>query len=279
MEVIQSERDRKAAGQWAALPASGALHNLSNYWTPSQSTTGPGGWLQGSVARALDVGTCFHVVALDRDQVFFRDKTAAIDFCSGRRDGPFILSLCRDYVPTAPLYFDVSLNQARGSALLNLVCNANRRAASPDPESTVTREVRDIEARLQLTRSQLAQALRVERATVYKWFRGSIPRSARTLQRIDQLRQFALAWSAAALGSARAAWYFRRPGTPTLGEMLTDETLDSERLLQLVQQMQQAPADVELVEPKGIYGFPAESEAEALRRRNAFFAATYSENE
>ena len=145
--------------------------------------------------------------------------------------------------------------------------------------STVANYIEDIESRLQLTRSQIAQALRVERATMYQWFRGAQPRSRKTLERIEKLRKFAIAWSDAELGSARSSWYFRQPnGQLTLGEMLTEEQLDEEKLLEVIQQMLHTPDTMEFVEPDGIYGFPAENSAEEQRRRNGFFAPTYSKS-
>src|SRR6185436_10708794 len=48
--------------------------------------------------------------------------------------------------------------------------------------------IENLEASLNFTRSQLAQALGVERATLYQWFRGAEPRS-KTGERLETLRQ------------------------------------------------------------------------------------------
>ena len=53
----------------------------------------------------------------------------------------------------------------------------------------VVHVLHEIESSLQLTRSQLAQSLQVERATLYQWFRGALPRQ-KTITRIEQLSLF-----------------------------------------------------------------------------------------
>jgi len=280
MEMIQIERERKAAEQWFALPASGAVTTIDRTaWATSPSTNGPRDWLRGTLVEAIALSSCLYG-AVHRDQLPIVERTPDLSLGLGHLGGPVVLSYLGERAAQTGL-FDVSLNRDPGSALLNLVSEPLRLPnTTPEQESAVAREIREIEDCLQLTRSQIAQALRVERATVYQWFRGAQPRSPRTLERIAQLRQFATAWADAGLGSARSAWYFRRPGTNlTLGDMLTAEHLDSEQLNAFAQQMKQAPTNTEFVEPEGIYGFPAESEAESLRRRHSFFTPAYSENE
>jgi transcriptional regulator with XRE-family HTH domain len=143
----------------------------------------------------------------------------------------------------------------------------------------IAQRIKHIESRLQLTRSQLAKALRVERATMYQWFHGSHPRSAGTLTRIEQLNDFALAWHNSGLGSAKPYWYFRTSnGDLTLGEMLMEEHLDNPRLFDFITQMRDVPDSVQMVEPGGSFGFPAEDAVEEQRRRNEHFPRTYSES-
>jgi hypothetical protein len=145
--------------------------------------------------------------------------------------------------------------------------------------SLVTRSLETLESQLQLTKSQLAAALQVERATLYQWFRGVQPRS-RARDRIMALEQFAQAWVAAGLGSARASWHMRLPGDPrsgTLGEMLTAQQLNMDDLHQLIRAAAAGP--LETAELGGVEGFPAEDELEQRRRRRDKYAPSYADKE
>ena len=139
----------------------------------------------------------------------------------------------------------------------------------------VARHVEELETRLHLTRSQLAQAIGVERATLYQWFRGVQPR-AKTGERLEQLRQFSEEWTRAGLGSARAAWYLRVPESEhTLGALLTQDPLDIVQLGKYIQHAKQTPQSMEIVEPKSVRGFAAEDKVEERRRRSEFFPPTF----
>lgn len=143
--------------------------------------------------------------------------------------------------------------------------------------SLVTRSLETLESQLQLTRSQLASALQVERATLYQWFRGVQPRS-RARDRIVALEHFAREWVAAGLGSARASWHMRTPGdamSRTLGEMLSAEHLNMEALRVLIGAAGVGP--LELAELRGIEGFPAEDALEQRRRRRDKYAPSYAD--
>jgi hypothetical protein len=145
--------------------------------------------------------------------------------------------------------------------------------------SLVTRSLETLEGHLQLTKSQLASALQVERATLYQWFRGVQPRS-RARDRIVALEQFAREWVAAGLGSARASWHMRIHGDPksrTLGEMLTAEQLNMDELHRLIRAAAVGP--LELAELRGVEGFPAEDELEQRRRRRDKYAPSYADKE
>lgn len=145
--------------------------------------------------------------------------------------------------------------------------------------SLVTRSLETLESQLQLTKSQLASALQVERATLYQWLRGVQPRS-RARDRIVALEHFAREWVSAGLGSARASWHMRTPGdvmSRTLGEMLSAEHLDMEALRRLIRAATSGP--LELTELRGIDGFPAEDALEQRRRRRDQYAPSYADKE
>lgn len=140
--------------------------------------------------------------------------------------------------------------------------------------------LRAIEGSLQLTRSQLADALQIERATLYQWLGGARQPRPRNLQRIEALRNIASEWSAANLGPARTAWYMREPVSGhTLSDLLTQEELDMAAIRQLMVRMRDAPQSLEFVEPEGVYGFEAETPLQKKRRRTKFFAPTYSDSD
>jgi hypothetical protein len=150
---------------------------------------------------------------------------------------------------------------------------------STSSDSLLTRNLSEIESALQLTRSQLSQALLVKRATLYKWFRGAQPRQ-RTAVRIGQLTQLAREWRAAGLGSARGSWYLRVSGAAlSFGEMLTAKSFEVTNLRALIGAAAKQPGDLEMVEPAGIEGFPAENEAEERRRRRDLFPPTFVDKE
>jgi transcriptional regulator with XRE-family HTH domain len=139
--------------------------------------------------------------------------------------------------------------------------------------------IEDIERLLGLTRSQLAQALLVERATVYQWFRGSRPRP-KTAERVDHLLSIAKAWRAAGMGSARTAWYLKLRGADRpLGELLASEPLETEALSQLIQPAAQKAEPVKSAPVSGLEGFPADSALEQRRRRWNLFPPTFSSEE
>ena len=147
------------------------------------------------------------------------------------------------------------------------------------PATPVARHIEDIDTALRLTRSQLAQALQVERATLYQWLRGAQPR-AKTGERLEQLQQFATEWNRAGLGSARATWYLRVPGSEhTLGSLLMQDPLDLEQLRAYIRHAKQAPQEMEPAEVKPVYGFPADDRLEERRREGEFFPPTFSGSE
>jgi hypothetical protein len=151
--------------------------------------------------------------------------------------------------------------------------------ANDQSASLVTRSLENLEGQLQLTKSQLASALQVERATLYQWFRGVQPRS-RARDRIVTLEQFAREWVAAGLGSARASWHMRIHGdrkSRTLGEMLTAEKLNMDELHALIRAAAVGP--LELAELSGVEGFPAEDELEQRRRRRDKYAPNYADKD
>jgi transcriptional regulator with XRE-family HTH domain len=136
-----------------------------------------------------------------------------------------------------------------------------------------------IESAMGLTRSQLAQVLLVERATLHHWLRGAQP-CTRSLERIDELAQVAQAWQKAGLGSARGAWYLRAPtGRLPLGELLSTGPLDQTALQQLIRTVAQDPNGLETVLPRGLEGFPPEDAMEARRRTRDLFAPTFSDKD
>ena len=144
------------------------------------------------------------------------------------------------------------------------------------PLSPVIRHIEDVESQLRLTRSQIAQALGVERATLYQWFRGAQPRP-RTGDRLELVRQFADEWSRAGLGSARAAWHLRIPGgASTLGTLLTQEPLPMGDLRSFIRHLQRAPKHMEIGPSKPIYGFPTEDALEQRRREGELLLPSFS---
>lgn len=168
-----------------------------------------------------------------------------------------------------------NLQDAIYAALTDIAAAPESRTAEP----LWLERLQKIESVMGLTRSQLAQALLVERATLYQWFRGAQPRP-RTLARIDELSRVARAWQAAGLGSARGLWYLRPPqGQRSLGELLSADSLDLAQLHALIRMMGRDSKRLEIVQPAGIEGFPAEDAAEARRRVHDLFPPTFSERE
>lgn len=151
--------------------------------------------------------------------------------------------------------------------------------AQQNATTLVTRHIEDLEAILHLTRSQIAQALGVERATLYQWFRGAQPRP-RTGERLEQLRQFATAWQLAGLGSARAAWHLKVPGSErTLGALLTADPIDLNQLQGHIRHAQQAPQTMEFVEPKAAPVVVTDDPREERHRNREFFPPTLEDSE
>jgi transcriptional regulator with XRE-family HTH domain len=139
--------------------------------------------------------------------------------------------------------------------------------------------IESLETSLNFTRSQLAQALGVERATLYQWFRGAEPRS-KTGERLETLRQFADDWKAARLGSARAAWHFRAAGNKeTLGALLTADQIDLQKLRMHIRNAQQSPNSLELVAPKAGKQSIRKGNSAEKRRLREFFPSTYRGDE
>jgi hypothetical protein len=141
------------------------------------------------------------------------------------------------------------------------------------------RNIEEIESLLGVTRSQLAQALLVERATIYQWFRSAQPRS-RTAERVDRLLTIAREWRDAGIGSARSAWYLKLPGSGrALGEMLASEPLDMDALRHLIRGAANQPESVSEGAQSGLEGFAAKSAHEERRRRRKLFPPTFSSEE
>ncbi len=145
-------------------------------------------------------------------------------------------------------------------------------------ETAVAGSLRIVEESLGLTRSQLAEALRVERPTLYQWLRGSQPRQG-NLARLTTLRSIASDWDDVELGSASSAWSMRFPGESSLAELLTAEEIDFDAIRLFMRHLRDTPEAMEFVEPKEIYGFPAESELEERRRRASFFPPLLSDSD
>lgn len=146
-------------------------------------------------------------------------------------------------------------------------------------ESLVTRSIDSVLNRLQLTRSQLAAALGVERATLYQWQKGVQPR-AKARQRLVAVEQFAREWTDAQLGSARASWHFRAPGggaSRTLGQLLSAEQLDTDALRGIIRAATSGP--LEMAPLQGVSGFPAEDPLEERRRRHDRYPPSYPSKE
>jgi transcriptional regulator with XRE-family HTH domain len=154
---------------------------------------------------------------------------------------------------------------------------ARPRAATTgdNTNSLLRRKVEDTETLLGISRSQLAQALLVERATVYQWFRGAQPRQ-KTAQRLDSLLAIAKAWHDSNIGSARAAWNLHLKGADrSLGELLSSDPLEAHQLHRLIQSTPQGK-EPELVSPASeLEGFPAQTALEERRRRRRIFPPTY----
>lgn len=143
----------------------------------------------------------------------------------------------------------------------------------------VVHVLHEIESSLQLTRSQLAQSLQVERATLYQWFRGALPRQ-KTITRIEQLSLFAKEWRQAGLGSARGYWSVRSgEAASPLGDLLGADQIDFDQLRALIHTASQNAAGLGIVEPAGIEGFAAENAVEERRRNRDLFPPTFADEE
>jgi Helix-turn-helix len=141
--------------------------------------------------------------------------------------------------------------------------------------SLFKRTVENVEAQFGITRSQLAQALLVERATLYQWFRGAQPRP-KTAERLSALQSVARAWRQANLGPARTMWHLRMRGSDqSLGELLSSEPLQVNALNKLIQDTASQP-ESEIPSPSSeLEGFPSQNALEERRRRRRTYPPTF----
>jgi DNA-binding transcriptional regulator YiaG len=144
-----------------------------------------------------------------------------------------------------------------------------------DGETLYAHHIKEIEDKLQITRSQMAKAFSVERATLYKWLKGSKPRR-NSCGRLKELREIANEWHRAGMGPARAAWDFRAPGSKaTLGSLLCAETMEREQIREFIQAAMDSPETLQFVGPSIPEAFPAESVVEQKRRESEVLPTTY----
>ncbi len=142
--------------------------------------------------------------------------------------------------------------------------------------SLFRRNVEETEQLLGITRSQLAQALLVERATVYQWFRGAQPRP-KTIERLDNLLAIAKAWQKSNMGSARTAWHLQLRGADrSLGELLASEPLEVGALQSLIESSYSGNEPEAISPSSELEGFPAQNAVEERRRRRKMYPPTYS---
>lgn len=99
------------------------------------------------------------------------------------------------------------------------------------------RQLRNIKNKLQITTTDLARFLAVERPSVYQWFSKTEPRQ-RNMMRIGELSQLADHWAEKGLGSIRAhigASY--SDSSETLGELLSRTAFDSELISRAIDEI------------------------------------------
>ncbi len=262
MEVALTKRDEAAARQWYITPNSGSgVSDLQFFMNAStmlqQSSALPKCWMPTLLSGAL-----------------------LMSYIS-----PYIAGV----TASDPLPNRIRQDQSHNADVLALLNGQLERLVTPLPARTAlltilsppitSQYIEELESSLKFTRSQIAQALGVERATLYQWFRGAQPRP-KTGERLETIRQFAEEWKRAGLGSARAAWHFRAPGNDkTLGLLLTAEEIDLQKLRMHIQYAQRSPQALQLVSPRVSGGFSAKDSSEERKRTRALFPPTYSESE
>jgi hypothetical protein len=260
MEVILKTKEVAAAEQWYLLPNSGSgiseIQRCMNAKTIIQQTSAePRSFLPRLLTNALIASQVSGAMACNLDYT-----GAPIP---GSIDWPLHMG---SYANIDDEHKRASWSPSKEVSSLTVI--------TPSVISTI---IESLESSLKFTRSQLAQALGVERATLYQWFRGAEPR-AKTGERLETMRQFAEEWSAAGLGSARAAWHFRVPGTrETLGALLTADHMDLRKLRLHIHHARQSPSTLELVSPKAVMQPRRKNTTAAKRRLRDLFAPTLSE--
>lgn len=135
------------------------------------------------------------------------------------------------------------------------------------------RQLRNIKDKLQITTTDLARFLTVERPSVYQWFSKTEPRQ-RNMARIVKLSQIADYWAEKGLGSIRPHVGARYLGNnETLGEMFSGAVLDSESISQVINAIAiqnivgAEPDRPSLSERLAARGFtPSDDETEARKR-------------
>src|SRR5688572_20835341 len=160
MEMTQHTREEAAAREWYITPNSGSggskLQLCMNADTMlQQSSPSPRSWMPQLLSRAVLAGFVSPCVVHGANQ-----------------EDISLHSMSLDRSRTADLYALV------GERVKCTLWASQPRAASLTivSEPVITKYIEELESSLKLTRSQIAQALGVERATFYQWLRGSQPR-------------------------------------------------------------------------------------------------------
>ena len=112
------------------------------------------------------------------------------------------------------------------------------------PHDTVSiwqQQLMQIKHNLQITTTDLACFLLVERPSVYQWFAGTMPRK-RNLIRINALADLASDWASLELGSIRPYLDYRTAnGECTIAELLVQQPMPSSAAKQLFRRLSQPP--------------------------------------
>ena len=102
-----------------------------------------------------------------------------------------------------------------------------------DAVSIWQRQLMQIKHNFQVTTTDLARFMLVERPSVYQWFAGTVPRK-RNLIRINALADLASDWASLDLGSIRPYLDYRAAnGECTISEILAQQPIPSDAVKQL----------------------------------------------
>ena len=108
------------------------------------------------------------------------------------------------------------------------------------PDDTVSiwqRQLMQIKHNMQITTTDLARFLLVERPSVYQWFAGTVPRK-RNLIRINALADLASDWASLDLGPIRPYLdYLTANGECTISELLAQQPIPSGAVKQLFRRL------------------------------------------